>query len=59
MPFPADHAAEAASWPQTDWALTHAAALAWAAVKAGEAVAVLSLQPGLYDGTRIQPLNPL
>jgi hypothetical protein len=59
VPFTADHAAEAASWPQTDWAVTHPAALAWAAAKAGEPVTVISLQPDLYDGTGIKPLNPL
>ncbi|QGZ47296.1 hypothetical protein GPZ77_01730 [Streptomyces sp. QHH-9511] len=39
--------------------LRHAAAIAWQAVKAGEPLTVLSLEPRLYaGGTSITPLKP-
>lgn len=41
-----------------DWPVAHAAAIAWHAVKAGEPITVLSLEPELYAGTGITPLNP-
>ncbi|MBO3682357.1 hypothetical protein [Streptomyces sp. NEAU-YJ-81] len=58
IPFTSDHAAEAMAWPGLDWAVTHPAAIAWQAAKAGEPVTVLSLQPELYAGSGITPLNP-
>ncbi|MFI8105874.1 hypothetical protein [Streptomyces sp. NPDC086023] len=58
VPFTAEHALDAASWPGTDWAVTHPAAVAWQAAKSGEAVTVLSLEPEAYEGTGIHPLNP-
>ena len=45
-------------WKNVDWLLAHAAAVAWQAAKAGEALIVLSLGPELYAGTGITPLNP-
>jgi hypothetical protein len=58
IPFNRVHALDAMGWPSVDWPVTHAAAIAWEAVKAGEPVTVLSLEPELYAGTGITPLNP-
>ncbi|XKK61479.1 hypothetical protein HFP71_00260 [Streptomyces sp. ARC32] len=57
-PFTASHATDAMSWPDVDWPVAHAAAIAWNAVKAGDPLTVLSLEPDLYTGTGITPLNP-
>ncbi|WP_167752086.1 hypothetical protein [Streptomyces sp. H23] len=46
------------SWPDTDWPVAHAAAIAWHAIKAGEPLTVLSFRPELYMATGITPLNP-
>ncbi|MEU1668524.1 PIN domain-containing protein [Streptomyces sparsogenes] len=58
IPFTTDHAAEAMAWPDLEWPVAHAAAIAWQAVKAGSAITVLSLDPELYTGSGITPLNP-
>ncbi|WCD87818.1 hypothetical protein KPP03845_104219 [Streptomyces xanthophaeus] len=58
VPFTAAHALDAASWPGTDWAVTHPAAIAWQAAKTGEPMTVLSLDPALYEGTGVHPLDP-
>ncbi|MGR8012220.1 PIN domain-containing protein [Streptomyces hypolithicus] len=58
VPFSTAHAVDAMDWPSVDWAVAHAAAIAWQAVKAGEPLTVLSLEPELYAGTGITPLNP-
>ncbi|MFI9825288.1 hypothetical protein ACIHFC_33355 [Streptomyces sp. NPDC052013] len=58
MPFTAAHAVDAMDWRNVDWPVAHAAAIAWQAVKAGEPLTVLSLEPKLYAGTGITPLNP-
>lgn len=58
VPFTGAHALDAASWAVTDWAVTHPAAMAWQAAKAGEPLTVLSLSPEAYEGTGIYPLNP-
>ncbi|MFF7183562.1 PIN domain-containing protein [Streptomyces sp. NPDC008121] len=58
VPFTAAHAVEAMDWRHTDWPVAHAAAIAWQAAKAGEPLTVLSLDPELYAGTGITPLNP-
>ncbi|MFG2933941.1 PIN domain-containing protein [Streptomyces achromogenes] len=61
VPFTAAHAAEAMDWKNIDWPVAHAAAIAaiaWQALKAGQPLTVLSLEPGLYAGTGITPLNP-
>lgn len=47
-----------------DWAhvhrpVAHAAAIAWQAMRAGEPLTVLSLEPDLYTGTGITALNPI
>ncbi|RKN45869.1 PIN domain-containing protein [Streptomyces hoynatensis] len=58
VPLTAGHAVEAASWPGVAWSFGHPAAIAWQALKAGEPVTVLSLEPESYAGTGITPLNP-
>ena len=58
VPFTTDHARDALAWPDTPWTVTHPAAIAWQAAKSGEPVTVLSLEPELYAGTGVTPLNP-
>ncbi|MFE9628760.1 hypothetical protein [Streptomyces sp. NPDC006527] len=58
VPFTTSHAVDAMDWSNVDWSVAHAAAIAWQAVKAGEPLTVLSLEPALYAGTGITPLNP-
>ena len=58
VPFSAEHAVDAMNWPGAAWPVAHVAAIAWHAVKTGEPVTVLSLEPELYAGTGITPLNP-
>ncbi|MFF4519730.1 PIN domain-containing protein [Streptomyces mirabilis] len=47
VPFTAAHAVDAMDWRSVDWPVAHAAAIAWHAVKAGEPLTVLSLEPEL------------
>ncbi|MET7436216.1 PIN domain-containing protein [Streptomyces sp. NPDC004082] len=56
--FTTAHAVDAMDWKGVDWPVAHAAAIAWHAMKAGEQLTVLSLEPELYAGTGITPLNP-
>lgn len=58
VPFTVAHAVDAMDWPGVDEPVAHAAAVAWQALKAGEPITVLSLQPGLYAQTGITPLDP-
>ncbi|MFF4984010.1 PIN domain-containing protein [Streptomyces sp. NPDC001046] len=58
VPFTAEYAKEAMAWEDADWPVAHAAAIAWQAVKKGEQLVVLSLDPGLYQSTGIIPLDP-
>ncbi len=58
VPFTTGHAVESLAWPSLAWPVVHPAAIAWQAAKAGEPVTVLSLQPELYAGSGITPLNP-
>ncbi|ALO98798.1 hypothetical protein SHL15_7812 [Streptomyces hygroscopicus subsp. limoneus] len=58
VPFTATHAVDVMDWVTVDWPVAHAAAIAWHAVKAGEPLTLLSLEPELYAGTGITPLNP-
>lgn len=58
VPFTAAHAVGAMDWKDVDWPVAHAAAVAWQAMKDGEPVTVLSLEPALYGATGITPLNP-
>jgi hypothetical protein len=58
IPFTAAHSVDAMEWNNADWPVAHVAAIAWHAIKAGEPLTVLSLEPELYAGTGITPLNP-
>ena len=58
VPFIAAHELNAMDWGDVDWPVAHAAAIAWHAVKAGEPLTVLSVEPALYVGTGITALNP-
>ncbi|MEU1534136.1 PIN domain-containing protein [Streptomyces fagopyri] len=58
VPFTGQHAQDAMDWGTVELPVAHAAAIAWLAVKAGEPLTVLSLEPELYTGTGITPLNP-
>jgi hypothetical protein len=58
VPFTTAHAVSAMDWRNVDWPVAHAAAIAWDAVKSGAPITVLSLEPELYAGTGITPLNP-
>ncbi|MBT2411105.1 hypothetical protein J7I94_11095 [Streptomyces sp. ISL-12] len=58
VPFTAAHAVDAMDWKNTDWPVAHAAAIAWQALKTGEPLTLLSLEPGLYAHTGITPLDP-
>jgi hypothetical protein len=58
IPFTAAHSVNAMDWENADWPVVHAAAIAWHAIKEGEPLTVLSLEPELYAGTGITPLNP-
>ncbi|MET9388182.1 PIN domain-containing protein [Streptomyces sp. NPDC002928] len=58
VPFSAAHAVDAMSWRSVEWPVAHVAAIAWQALKAGEPLTVLSLEPELYVGTGITPLDP-
>ncbi|MFF4354822.1 PIN domain-containing protein [Streptomyces sp. NPDC001530] len=57
VPFTTDHARDAMAWPSVEWPVAHTAAIAWQAAKTGEPVTVLSLEPQLYAGTGVTPLN--
>lgn len=59
VPFTTAHAEAAMRWPDAGWSVAHTAAIAWQAAGAGEPVTVLSLEPELYAGTGVTPLNPL
>lgn len=58
VPFSATHAVDAMDCLRAEWPVAHVAAEAWQALKAGEPLTVLSLEPVLYAGTGITPLNP-
>ncbi|MFI7298823.1 hypothetical protein [Streptomyces sp. NPDC050121] len=58
VPFTAAHAVDAMGWADVGWPVAHAAAVAWQAVKTGEPITVLSLDPGLCVGTGIASLSP-
>lgn len=58
VPFTSKHALDAMAWPDAEWPVAHPAAIAWQGAKAGDPVTVLSLDPQLYAGTGIIPLNP-
>jgi hypothetical protein len=53
------HALVAGMWPQADWRILHPAASVLVARQGGEDATLLSLDPDLYLGTGVTPLNPL
>ncbi|MFE0107104.1 hypothetical protein [Streptomyces sp. NPDC059009] len=57
--FTGVHAQDAGKWARADWRILHPAALAVAAQRAGADWTLLSLDPALYEGTGVVPLNPL
>jgi hypothetical protein len=57
--FTPAHALVAAGWPRADWRILHPAASVIVTRQAGDDATLLSLDPGLYDGTGVSPLNPL
>ncbi|WP_406430511.1 hypothetical protein OHB00_01815 [Streptomyces sp. NBC_00631] len=59
MSFTAAHAVDAMDWAHVHRPVAHAAAIAWQAMRAGEPLTVLSLEPDLYTGTGITALNPI
>ncbi|GGO58884.1 PIN domain-containing protein [Streptomyces lasiicapitis] len=57
--FTGDHALVAGAWRNVDWRVLHPAASVVLSERAGEATSLLSLDPLLYAGTGVSPLNPL
>ena len=53
------HALVAGAWRQADWRILHPAAAVLVGRQAGHDAALLSLDPDLYSGTGVSPLNPL
>jgi hypothetical protein len=57
--FTGAHALVAGAWQHADWRILHPAASVIVARQAGEDPTLLSLDPDLYAGTGVSPLNPL
>jgi hypothetical protein len=57
--FTATHALVAGAWRQADWRVLHPASAVIVARQAGEDATLLSLNPDLYAGTGVSPLNPM
>ncbi|MGA5508995.1 hypothetical protein [Streptomyces umbrinus] len=57
--FTRAHALIAGEWRQADWRVLHPASLVIVARQAGDDATLLSLDPDLYAGTGISPLNPM
>ncbi|MGV9252859.1 PIN domain-containing protein [Streptomyces sp. NPDC003697] len=57
--FASAHALVAGTWRQVDWRVLHPASSMIIARQAGEDTALLSLEPDLYAGTGVSPLNPM
>ncbi|AZP23758.1 hypothetical protein EJC51_46155 [Streptomyces aquilus] len=57
--FTHSHALVAGAWRGTDWRILHPASSSIVAAQAGEEATLLSLEPELYIGTGVSPLNPL
>ncbi|MGW2748094.1 PIN domain-containing protein [Streptomyces sp. NPDC001450] len=53
------HALVAGMWRQADWRILHPAASVLVGRQAGDDATLLSLDPDLYLGTGVTPLNPL
>ncbi len=57
--FTREHALVAGAWRQAEWRILHPAATVFVAQQAGDDATLLSLDPDLYAGTGVSPLNPL
>ena len=57
--FTPAHALLAGTWRQADWRVLHPASAVIIARQAGEDATLLSLDPDLYAGTGVSPLNPM
>lgn len=53
------HALLAGTWRQADWRILHPAAAVLVDQQTGSDTTLLSLDPDLYLGTGVTPLNPL
>lgn len=53
------HALVAGAWRQADWRILHPAAAVLVDQRSGGDTTLLSLEPDLYLGTGVTPLNPL
>ncbi|MEV0184747.1 PIN domain-containing protein [Streptomyces sp. NPDC050625] len=56
--FTEAHARVAGRWRHADWRVLHPASAVVVARGSGDDATLLSLQPDLYEGTGISPLNP-
>ncbi|MEU8975808.1 PIN domain-containing protein [Streptomyces monashensis] len=52
------HALVAGAWRHADWRVLHPASSVIVARQAGQDATLLSLEPDLYVGTEVSPLNP-
>ncbi|MBZ9644610.1 PIN domain-containing protein [Streptomyces sp. PSKA30] len=57
--FTSAHALVAGAWRQADWRVLHPASSVIVARQTGEDATLLSLDPDLYAGTGVSPLNPM
>ncbi|WP_331739437.1 hypothetical protein OG440_41230 (plasmid) [Streptomyces sp. NBC_00637] len=53
------HALVAGTWRQADWRILHPASAIIVARQNGDDATLLSLDPDLYAGTGVSPLNPM
>ncbi|MEU1409908.1 PIN domain-containing protein [Streptomyces sp. NPDC005728] len=53
------HALVASAWRKADWRVLHPASSVIVAQQAGQDATLLSLEPDLYVGTGVSPLNPM
>lgn len=58
VPFGVAHATDAMDWSDVAEPVAHAAAVVRQAVRTGEPVTLLSLDPALYAATGVTPLDP-
>ncbi|WP_151484884.1 PIN domain-containing protein [Streptomyces albicerus] len=57
--FTGAHALVAGAWKQADWRILHPAASVMVARQTGQDSTLLSLDPDLYAGIGVSPLNPM
>ncbi|MER6535664.1 PIN domain-containing protein [Streptomyces sp900105755] len=56
--FTEAHALTAGAWRQADWRILHPAAAVFVERQTGDEATLLSLDPSLYVGTGVVPLDP-